>query len=181
MSGRDSIYDAAADFGALYDAVPAYSQRADIAFYREEAERAGGSSRVLELGCGTGRLTLPLAQAGHEVTGIDLSPAMLARAREKLAAEPRSVQDRVTLVEGDARRAELGQASSFDVVLAPFRVLQHFPAISDQLAHSEAYAKIEAKARLAEIGTLYTAVAGMLNLLTMIDASYRAAGVPKRG
>lgn len=44
---------------------------------------------------------------------------------------------------------------------------------SDQLAHSR-YAKIEAKARLAEIGTLYTAVAGMLNLLTIIDASHRA-------
>ena len=133
MSGRDSIYDAAADFGALYDAVPAYSQRADIAFYREEAERSGASSRVLELGCGTGRLTLPLAQAGHEVTGIDLSPAMLARAREKLAAEPASVRDRVTLREGDVRRIELTDTPPFDLVLAPFRVLQHFPAIADQL------------------------------------------------
>jgi ubiquinone/menaquinone biosynthesis C-methylase UbiE len=128
-----SIYDTVADFGALYDAVPAYGTRADVAFYLEEAERAGESSRVLELGCGTGRLTLPLAQAGHEVTGIDFSPAMLARAREKLAAEPRSVQDRVTLVEGDARRIELGATSPFDLVLAPFRVLQHFPAIADQL------------------------------------------------
>ena len=47
--------------------------------------------------------------------------------------------------------------------------------ISDQLAHSEKYANIEAKARLAEIGTLYTAVAGMLNLLTIIDAAHRSA------
>ena len=47
--------------------------------------------------------------------------------------------------------------------------------ISDQLAQSKDYANIEAKARLAEIGTLYTAIAGMLNLLTIIDASYRAA------
>jgi hypothetical protein len=46
---------------------------------------------------------------------------------------------------------------------------------SDQLAHSTTYGKIEAKSRLAEIGTLYTAVAGMLNLLTIIDAGYRAA------
>jgi hypothetical protein len=45
---------------------------------------------------------------------------------------------------------------------------------SDQLAQSS-YARIEAKARLAEIGTLYTAVAGMLNLLTMIDSAHRAA------
>ena len=47
--------------------------------------------------------------------------------------------------------------------------------ISDQLAGSATYGKIEAKARLAEIGTLYTAVAGMLNLLTIIDASHRSA------
>jgi hypothetical protein len=47
--------------------------------------------------------------------------------------------------------------------------------ISSELAASPTYRTIEAKARLAEIGTLYTAVAGMLNLLTLIDASYRAA------
>ena len=47
--------------------------------------------------------------------------------------------------------------------------------ISDQLATSARFRKIEAKARLAEIGTLYTAVAGMLNLLAIIDASHRAA------
>jgi hypothetical protein len=46
---------------------------------------------------------------------------------------------------------------------------------SDKLAESPRYHAIEAKARLAEIGTLYTAVAGMLNLLTIIDSSYRAA------
>ena len=46
--------------------------------------------------------------------------------------------------------------------------------VSDQLASSPKYGAIEAKARLAEIGTLYTAVAGMLNLLTIIDAAHRA-------
>ena len=51
--------------------------------------------------------------------------------------------------------------------------------ISDQLAQG-AYKNIEAKARLAEIGTLYTAVAGMLNLLTIIDASARAAAGGRR-
>ena len=52
--------------------------------------------------------------------------------------------------------------------------------VSDQLAQSS-YKNVEAKARLAEIGTLYTAVAGMLNLLTMIDASHRAAQLSRRG
>jgi ubiquinone/menaquinone biosynthesis C-methylase UbiE len=134
----ESSYDAVADFGALYDAVPAYGTRADVAFYLEEADRVGPASRVLELGCGTGRLTLPLARAGHEVTGIDLSPAMLARAREKLAAETTAVRSRVTLLEGDVRRIALA-APSFDVIVAPFRVLQHVESIADQLdGHSGA-------------------------------------------
>ena len=133
MPDRVSSYDAVAEFGALYDAIPAYGARADIHFYLEEAERAGASSRVLEVGCGTGRLTLPLAQAGHDVTGIDSSAAMLTRARAKLAAQPRAVQDRVTLLEGDARRLELSATTQFDLVVAPFRVLQHLTAIADQL------------------------------------------------
>jgi len=52
---------------------------------------------------------------------------------------------------------------------------------SDQLAHSATYKTIEAKARLAEIGTLYTAVAGMLNLLTIIDAANRASSASDEG
>jgi SAM-dependent methyltransferase len=133
MSHRNSSYDSATDFGTLYDAVPLYTARADVDFYLEEAERAGASSAVLEIGCGTGRLTLPLARAGHEVTGIDLSPAMLSRARAKLAAEPDEVRARVTLRGTDARRMERSAEPAFDVAIAPFRVLQHFIAIDDQL------------------------------------------------
>ena len=51
--------------------------------------------------------------------------------------------------------------------------------ISDQLAQSPKYRNIESKARLAEIGTLYTAVAGMLNLLAMIDSAHRASHAGK--
>src|SRR5512133_3020224 len=133
MSQASSIYDTTTDFGTLYDAIPLYATRADVAFYLEEAERAGTSSAVLEVGCGTGRLTLPLARAGHEVTGIDLSPAMLARARAKLAAEPHYVRARVTLLEMDARRMALPAEPRFDVAVIPFRVMQHFEAIEDQL------------------------------------------------
>jgi hypothetical protein len=49
--------------------------------------------------------------------------------------------------------------------------------ISDRLAASPTYRSIETKARLAEIGTLYTAVAGMLNLLTIIDAAHRGGRI----
>jgi SAM-dependent methyltransferase len=125
-----STYEATADYGTLYDAVPAYAERADIAFYLGEAERAG---TVLEVGCGTGRLTLPLARAGHVVTGIDLSPAMLARARAKLDAEAPEVRARVTLLETDARRMTLASDAAFDLAVVPFRVMQHFVSIDDQL------------------------------------------------
>ena len=51
------------------------------AFYREEARRAAGP--VLELACGTGRLTIPIARDGHEIVGLDASPAMLEVALSK--------------------------------------------------------------------------------------------------
>src|SRR5690242_5009291 len=102
MTRDATSYDTTPDFGAFYDAVPLYSTRGDVALYLDEAARAGEPGTVLEIGCGTGRLTLPLARAGHVVTGVDLSPAMLARARSKLAAEPPEVRARVTLLEADA-------------------------------------------------------------------------------
>lgn len=67
-------YDVAADIGTFYDAWPIYQQRPDVPFYVDEARRVGTPSAVMEIGCGTGRLTLPLARAGHTVTGVDLSP-----------------------------------------------------------------------------------------------------------
>ena len=128
-----SSYDVSPEFGTLYDSAPVYAERADVAFYVEEANRVGEGSVVLELGSGTGRLTLPLARAGHPVIGLDLSPAMLTRARARLAAEPEEVRRRVTLLAGDVRDAEFTPPSVPDLVIAPFRVLQHFPSIDDQL------------------------------------------------
>jgi SAM-dependent methyltransferase len=128
-----SSYDVASDYGTLYDSVTVYALRPDVAFYVEEANRLGDASAVLELGCGTGRLTLPLARAGHRVIGVDLSPAMLTRARAKLAGEPEEVRGRVTLLEGDVRDAGFTPPSVPDLVIAPFRVLQHLTSIADQL------------------------------------------------
>ena len=54
----------------------------DLDLYRALASRAGG--RVLELGCGSGRVAMALAEAGHEVHGVDTSGAMLAIARNNL-------------------------------------------------------------------------------------------------
>jgi SAM-dependent methyltransferase len=128
-----SIYEAVPDFGDLYDAVPAYTARADAAFYLAEAAAATGE--VLELGCGTGRILLPLARAGHRVSGVDASPSMLARCRAKLDQEPEPVRAAVTLVQADIR--DLTGAGlppgGFGLAIAPFRVIQHLTAPADQV------------------------------------------------
>lgn len=70
-------------------------------------------ARVADLGCGTGTLTLLLAEAGYAVDGIDFSPAMVARARAKLAGVPGGA----TVAEGDAAEPRLAKAS-YDVVFS---------------------------------------------------------------
>ncbi|MCK9907056.1 class I SAM-dependent methyltransferase, partial [Frankia sp. Cpl3] len=63
----------------------------DIPFFLEMARQADGE--ILDLACGTGRISIPLAEAGHQVTGLDLSTEMLARAEQK--AKERGVLDRL--------------------------------------------------------------------------------------
>jgi SAM-dependent methyltransferase len=87
----------------------------DGPFYQALAQQMGGS--VLELGCGTGRVTIPLAQAGIAITGLDAMPAMLARARAKGGDLP------IRWVEGDARSFALG--ATFDLIIDTGDVLQH--------------------------------------------------------
>lgn len=123
------MYDAFSDLPTIYDSVPAYTARRDVQFYIDEARDAGGS--VLEVGCGTGRILLPIARSGHTIDGVDASPQMLDRCRSKLSGEPDEVRDRVALHQGDARALDLGR--KFDLVIAPFRVVQHLTTIEDQL------------------------------------------------
>ena len=56
---------------------------------------------VIELGCGTGRVLIPTARAGFEITGLDLSPFMLNECRKKLEKQPENVKARVKLVQGN--------------------------------------------------------------------------------
>jgi SAM-dependent methyltransferase len=123
-------YDEYMAIAELYDYVVPYRERADVGFFVQAAREASGA--VLELGCGTGRVLLPTARAGIEITGLDLSPSMLAVCRERLKAEPPEVQARVRLVAGDMRRFELGQ--TFSLVTLPFRPFQHLTMVEDQLA-----------------------------------------------
>ena len=72
-----SPYDAWAE---IYDSVFSYVND-DIPFYVDEAVRSGGP--VIELGCGTGRVAIPIALNGIDVVGLDSSPLMIERARQK--------------------------------------------------------------------------------------------------
>ena len=98
----------------VYDAECGWSQ-ADDFFVALVNESPG--ARVLDLGCGTGRLALGLAAAGHVVTGVDPAPASIAAARAKPGA------DRVTWLVGTARSA---LEEAFDVALMTSHVAQCF-------------------------------------------------------
>jgi SAM-dependent methyltransferase len=114
----------------LYDYVKPYSERRDVAFFVDAARQAAGP--VLEVGCGTGRVLIPTARAGVEITGLDLSTHMLRVCRERLAAEPPEVQERVQLVHGDMRDFDLGR--TFALATIPFRPFQHLTTVADQIA-----------------------------------------------
>ena len=113
------------DFAELYDEQYAF-YREDIPFYTRLADDYGG--KVLELGSGTGRLSLALARAGHQVTGIELAEAMYQRALTRLEEEKLSEQ--VTFLQADMRDFHL--AETFDVIIAPFNTLMHAYTLADQ-------------------------------------------------
>jgi len=100
----------------------------DVEFYVAEAVKAG--SPVLEIACGTGRVLLPVAEAGVEVVGLDRAPFMLAVARDKTAKLPLEVRRRVQLVEGDMRDFDLGQ--EFTLVMIPYRAFLYLLTVEDQ-------------------------------------------------
>jgi SAM-dependent methyltransferase len=112
---------------ALYD----YYQtglEGDVPFYVEEARKAG--SPVLELGCGTGRVLLPVAEAGVTIVGLDRAPAMLSIARQKISRLSAETQRRIELVEGDMRDFSLAQR--FKLVMIPYRAFLHLLTAKDQ-------------------------------------------------
>jgi SAM-dependent methyltransferase len=106
---------------ALYD-YEYRRRRADVAFYRELARRRG-ADRILELGAGTGRVTVPLARDGRQVVAVDRSAAMLTRLRRRIARLPDAAGSRITPVRGDLRSFSVD--GQFPLVFAAFNVLEH--------------------------------------------------------
>lgn len=108
---RGDIYDRMNDFAF------------DLEFYKKWCGKNPGP--VLELCCGTGRLTLPLKKAGIDIMGLDFSDSMLERAKKKAADERLDIE----LVQGDMRTFKLGK--KFSTIFIPFNSLQNTYTISD--------------------------------------------------
>jgi ubiquinone/menaquinone biosynthesis C-methylase UbiE len=100
----------------------------ELDFYQEmaaEVKRQGGT--VLEIACGTGRVAIRLAQNGVKVVGLDLSPQMLAVARQKSVG-----LENMRWVQGDMRSFQLGEA--FELVIIPGHAFQNLNTAQDQVA-----------------------------------------------
>lgn len=128
-AGLDFSYSDYKFVAEFYDHVVPYRDRADIDFYIEEAERSAGP--VLELGCGTGRVLLPIARTGIEIVGVDLSGNMLEVCKQRLQLEPEDVQARAELIRGDMSTIELEK--NFRLVTIPFRAYQHLLTVEAQI------------------------------------------------
>ncbi|MFN3076206.1 MAG: class I SAM-dependent methyltransferase [Alphaproteobacteria bacterium] len=99
-----------------------------LPFYVDAAVDSGGP--VLELGCGTGRLTLAMAKAGVVAVGLELSSFMLARAMEKCEGVSDEVRSRLEFLAGDMADFQLGR--KFALVTIPFRGFQELLTTHDQ-------------------------------------------------
>jgi SAM-dependent methyltransferase len=110
----------------------AYNRRnnIDVDFYVNYAKDCGG--RTLELACGTGRILIPTAAAGCDITGLDLSPFMLQKCRDKLAAQPVDVQKRVKIIQGNMTDFNTGE--KYALITMPFRPFQHLTTVEEQKA-----------------------------------------------
>jgi SAM-dependent methyltransferase len=116
-----------------YDLEHEHDER-DVFFYRELMRRLA-PSRVLDLACGSGRVTIPLAELGascdFDVVGVDISDEMLERARDKAATLGPEVHRRLSLCPGDMRN--WSSDTTFDVVLITCSSITHLLTLDDQL------------------------------------------------
>ncbi len=120
MDDKALLYD-----GRLYDSWNADFVQ-DVPFYRRQAARYGGP--LLEIGCGTGRIAVPLAEQGVAVTGLDRATSMLDVARSKATAKGLSLR----WVLSDFREYETDE--KFALVLYPFNTIAHLHELDDILA-----------------------------------------------
>jgi SAM-dependent methyltransferase len=125
--------DPYADIAELYDLEHA-GFTADVELLVNIAQIIGDP--ILEVGCGSGRILVPLADAGFHVTGIDTSRPMLDRAREFSEAE--GLGEMITLAEVDMRHADEAPGGPFGLVIFSLNSLMHLATPDDQRRALEA-------------------------------------------
>lgn len=114
-----------------FDATTTYQGIAhDIPRYIELAKEAEGP--ILELCCGTGRVTLPLAQAGLQIVGVDISASLLKRFRENLESMDSKLQRPIELIEQDITQLNLAK-TDFNLAICAFNSLLCIPDFADQI------------------------------------------------
>ena len=105
------IYDA-----NIYDGLNTFLS--DLQFYKKWLP-TNKDAQILELCCGTGRLTLPIAKDGYNICGVDYTPSMLEQAKSK-ATEARL---EINFIEADIRTLDLQE--KFDLIFIPFNSIHH--------------------------------------------------------
>ncbi len=127
------------DYADFYDWENAQTlDRRDVRFWETLARRTDG--RVLELGCGTGRVTLPLARTGARIVGVDRSAGMLRYARRR--ALRARIGPTLSLVRSDIRHLPFRRSTRFDLVIAPYGVLQSLVRDVDLRAALQSVARV---------------------------------------
>ncbi len=117
--------DALIDYDRVADVYDLYvTSSLDVGFYVEEAAKVQG--KVLELMCGTGRISVPLLEAGVDLTCVDASEGMLARLEKRLRARKLEAQ----VLRADVRHLNLRE--EFDLVLIPFHSFSELASPEDQ-------------------------------------------------
>lgn len=107
----DLIYDA-----DLYDGLNI--SLSDLEFYKKWLPR-NKDAKILELCCGTGRLTIPIAKDGYNISGVDYTPSMLERAKAKAS----QCKLKINFIEADIRTLNLQE--KFDLIFLPFNSIHH--------------------------------------------------------
>ena len=128
MTSTFGGYDQYRFVAEFYDEVYGRTRNKDIDFYVQYSKLAAG--RTLELGCGTGRVLLPTAVSGCDITGLDLSPHMLAKCQAKLNEQPSDIQARVRRIQGNMTSFVTGE--QYSLVTIPFRAFQHLISVEQQ-------------------------------------------------
>jgi ubiquinone/menaquinone biosynthesis C-methylase UbiE len=127
------------DYASFYDWENARTvARRDVAFWQGLARQQAGG--VLELGCGTGRLAVPVLKSGARLVGIDRSEAMLSRARSK--ARRAGLGRRARFVRADIRHLPFRSRPGFGLVMAPYGMLQSLTSERDLAATLASVARV---------------------------------------